>query len=187
MTRRHRGWRGACGRSSPECPYPDPSTPTAMCTCTHRATCCTCVCDLTGFVRERGDSVDAPFARPVSVAGTVRQSVPPRDMGHATDCVGHPWRGVGRISWFLFHCGVPRSHSSLACLSACSWRRGWHHPLTPWRSSLPVMSYGDRCWLWLSCLRNRHDNPDSRVSVALSPESPRRSRKTGNPCAGTIC
>ena len=56
-----------------------------MYTCTHRATCCRCVCDLTGFVRERGDSVDAEFARPVSVAEAVRHRVPPRDLVHVTD------------------------------------------------------------------------------------------------------
>ena len=49
-----------------------------------------CVCDLTGLVRERGDRVDAAFARPVSVAGVVRHRVPPRDLGHVTDCVEAP-------------------------------------------------------------------------------------------------
>ncbi len=49
-----------------------------------------CVCDLTGFVRERGDSVDAAFARPVLVAGVVCHRVPPGGLGHVTDCVGAP-------------------------------------------------------------------------------------------------
>ena len=45
---------------------------------------------LTGFVRERGDSVDAAFARPVSIAGAVRHRVPPRDLDHVTHCVEAP-------------------------------------------------------------------------------------------------
>ena len=49
-----------------------------------------CVCVLRVSVRERGDSVDAAFAGPVLVAGAVRHSVPPRDLGHVTDCAEGP-------------------------------------------------------------------------------------------------
>ena len=48
------------------------------------------MCDLTRFVRQRGDGVDAVFAGPVLVAGVVRHRVPPRDLGHVTDRVEAP-------------------------------------------------------------------------------------------------
>ena len=87
--------------------------------------------------------MDAAFARPVSVAGTVRHRVPPRDLGHGTDCVEAPlarsWQNIdirtlhGEVAFFVasensnvtdvgraFHsCGIDTTTLSAECQQPC--------------------------------------------------------------------
>ena len=77
-----------------------------------------CVCDLTGLVRGRGDIVDAAFAGPVLVARVVRHRVPPRDLGHVTDCVRAP---LAR-SWPFLAFSAPFLGSGVALVTPLSFR-----------------------------------------------------------------
>jgi len=98
---------------------------------------------LTGFVRERGDSVDAEIARPVSVAGAVRRGGFRSDPVHVTDCGEGPlaqsWRNIdiralhGEVAFFVasensnvtdvgravHSCGIDTTTLSAECQQPC--------------------------------------------------------------------
>ena len=102
--------QGSVDRDSPGHHDRGPSDPPTS-TCIHRQLCCRCVCDLTGFVHERGCQCSKLCSRGVFlVAGVVRHRVPPRYLGHVTHCVEAP---LAR-SWPVLVFSAPMRGSGVA-------------------------------------------------------------------------